>query len=90
MRAEALEIEATRVMLVDAAADDLDWVFVSPALGYGDWAVGERTGNYRVGGEVALFDCDGDSYVSGGDFAPAVVDEIETPVHHRAHINVAY
>jgi putative NADH-flavin reductase len=90
VREEALEVEATRVMLVDAAADDLDWVFVSPALGYGDWAVGERTGNYRVGDEVALFDCDGNSYVSGGDFALAVVDEIETPVHHRAHINVAY
>jgi uncharacterized protein len=90
VREEALEVEATRAMLVDGSPENLDWVFVSPALGYGDWAAGERTGNYRVGDEVALFDDDGNSYVSGGDFALAVVDEIETPVHHRAHINVTY
>jgi putative NADH-flavin reductase len=28
--------------------------------------------------------------VSGADFASAVVDEIETPAHHREHLGVAY
>jgi uncharacterized protein len=65
-------------------------VFVSPAGTYGAWAPGERTGTYRVGGEVALFDAEGGSNISGGDFAAAVVDEIETPTHHREHIGVAY
>ena len=69
---------------------ELDWVFVSPAGAYGAWAAGERTGAYRVGGEVALFDAEGGSNISGADFALAVVDEIETPVHHREHIGVAY
>ncbi|QNN54333.1 NAD(P)-dependent oxidoreductase [Nocardioides mesophilus] len=89
-RAEALEGEATRVMLVDAAPADLDWVFVSPAGAYGAWAAGERTGTYRVGDEVALFDDEGGSNISGADFALAIVDEIDTPRHHREHIGVAY
>jgi putative NADH-flavin reductase len=89
-RAEALEGEATRVMLVDEAPEELDWVFVSPAGAYGAWAAGERTGTYRVGGEVALFDAEGGSNISGADFASAIVDEIETPAHHREHLGVAY
>jgi len=89
-RDEALEGEATRAMLVGQAPKDLDWVFVSPAGAYGAWAAGERTGSYRVGGEVALFDAEGGSTISGADFALAVVDEIDTPCHHREQIGVAY
>lgn len=89
-RDEALEGEATRVMLVERAPDSLDWVFVSPAGSYGSFAPGERRGEYRVGGEVALFDAEGASSISGEDFAAAVVDEIDTPAHHRAHIGIAY
>lgn len=89
-REEALEGEATRRLLVDRAPENLDWLFVSPAGAYGSFAPGERTGRYRVGDEVALFDDDGASAVSGADFAIAVVDEIERPAHHRAHIGIAY
>lgn len=89
-RDEALEGEATRALLVEGAPRDLDWVFVSPAGAYGAWAPGERTGIYRLGGEVALFDDEGGSNISGADFAIAVVDEIETPAHHREHISIAY
>jgi len=89
-RDEALEGEATRVSLIDNAPVQLDWLFVSPAANYGPWVTGERTGTYRVGGEVALFDDEGQSNISGADFALAVIDEIETGDHHRAHIGVAY
>lgn len=89
-RLEALEGEATRVMLVSDSPADLDWVFFSPAATYGAWAAGERTGRYRIGGEVALFDADGNSGISGGDFALAVVDEIETATHTREQVGVAY
>jgi putative NADH-flavin reductase len=89
-RAEAVEGEATRVLLAERAPADLDWVFVSPAGSYGAWAPGERTGTYRVGGEVALFDADGGSNVSGPDFAAAIVDEVEQAAHPRGHIGVAY
>lgn len=89
-RGEALEGEATRVMLVESAPEDLDWLFISPAGAYGSFAPGERTGQYRVGDEIALFDADGASSLSGADFAIAVVDEIERSAHHRAHIGIAY
>jgi uncharacterized protein len=89
-RDEALEGEATRVLLAEDAPEGLDWVFVSPAAGYGAWAAGERTGSFRVGDEVALFDADGGSSISGPDFAAAIVDEIERPTRHRAHMSVAY
>ena len=89
-RDEALEGEATRAMLVEEAATDLDWLFISPAGSYGAWAAGERTGQYRVGDEVALFDEHGESAISGADFALAVVDQIERPAHHRSHVGVAY
>ncbi len=89
-RAEALEGEASRVLLAEHAPADLDWVFVSPAGAYGAWAPGERTGTYRVGGEVALFDAAGESSISGADFAAAIVDEIEGAEHSREHIGVAY
>ena len=89
-RAEALEGEATRVMLLEQAPEDLDWLFISPAGAYGSFAPGERTGKYRVGDDIALFDSNGASSISGADFAIAVVDEIEKPAHHRAHVGIAY
>lgn len=76
--------------LLKAAPADLDWFFVSPAAGYGSYAPGEATGQYRVGGEVAQFDEAGQSFISGADFALAVVDEIETPAHTRAQFSVLY
>jgi putative NADH-flavin reductase len=89
-RQEALEGEATRALLAGDAPPDLDWVFISPAGSYGAFAPGEHQGRYRVGDEVALFDEEGSSSVSGTDFAAAVVDEIDGDVHHRAHIGIAY
>ncbi|MGW0630186.1 NAD(P)-dependent oxidoreductase [Streptomyces sp. NPDC002758] len=89
-QAESRDMDAIREWLTDSAPDALDWTLVSPAGGYGSWAVGERTGTYRLGGEVALFDEQGGSEISGADFALAVVDEIERHAHPRAHISIAY
>jgi putative NADH-flavin reductase len=89
-RDEALEGDSIRAWLADSAPADLDWTFVSPAGGYGAWAAGERTGTYRLGGEVALFDAEGRSEISGPDLAVAVLDAIESGQHHREHISVAY
>lgn len=72
------------------APEPLDWLYVSPAVGFGVYAPGESTGTYRVGEEVALFDRNGQSEISGPDFALAIVDEIEHPQHHRTHIGIAY
>jgi uncharacterized protein len=89
-RDEALEGDATRAMLVEESSSDFDSLFISPAGSYGAFAAGERTGKYRVGDDVALFDKDGESTISGADFALAVVDEIENPAHHQTHIGIAY
>lgn len=76
--------------LVKTAPDNLDWFFVSPAAGYGSYAPGDATGQYRIGGDVAQFDENGQSYISGADFALAVVDEIESHAHRRAQFSVLY
>ena len=85
-----LEGDSIRAWLAESSPADLDWTFVSPAGAYGAWAAGERTGIYRVGGEVALFDAEGKSEISGADFAAAVLDAIESGKYHREHISVAY
>ena len=89
-RDEALEGDSIRQWLAESAPEGLDWTFVSPAGAYGAWAAGERTGRYRLGGEVAIFDGEGKSEISGPDLAVAVVDEIEAHAHPREHIGVAY
>lgn len=66
---------------------DLDWVFVSPQMVF---APGERTGRFRLGDDALLFDAAGDSHISYEDFAVALLDEAERPVHHRTRFTVGY
>jgi uncharacterized protein len=70
--------------------EDLDWFYVSPAAVFGSWAPGERTGEFRIGGDVLLTDENGESKIGGDDYAIAYVDEIEQPKHRRARFTVAY
>lgn len=91
---EAFKSEATQMgeVLADlrAGTNSLDWFYVSPAGGFGGFNPGERTGAYRTGGDVLLTDDSGNSFISGADFAIAVVDEIENPQHSGARFTVAY
>jgi len=66
---------------------ELDWTYVSPAA---EIAPGERTGKFRVGGSQLLSDAQGKSFISMEDFAIAIVDEIENPLHIREQMTVAY
>lgn len=87
---EALELTAVLGDL-QSTDDALDWFFLSPAVNFGAYAPGERTGSYRVGDDdLPVADADGTSAISGADLAIAVVDEIETPAHHRARFTVGY
>lgn len=86
---EARELAAVADDLAEAGPE-LDWFFASPAGTYGSYAPGEKTGTYRVGGEVALFDAEGNSAISGADYATAFVDEIESGAHRRQQVNFAY
>ncbi|MEU4015301.1 NAD(P)H-binding protein [Microbacterium sp. NPDC028030] len=76
--------------LLEATDAGLDWFFIHPAEVFGPWAEGERTGQYRDGGDVLVRDADGKSFISGADFAVAVVDEIEQGNHHRERFTVGY
>jgi uncharacterized protein len=69
---------------------DVDWFYLSPAASFGSYSPGEATGHYRVGGDVLLADADGNSNISGADYAKAFVDEIEQPEHRRQRFSVAY
>ncbi|WP_066586863.1 NAD(P)-dependent oxidoreductase [Cellulomonas timonensis] len=73
-----------------AADATLDWFFLSPAGNFGPWAAGEHTGEFRIGGDVLLVDSEGNSNISGADYAQAFVDEIENPAHSRQRFTVAY
>lgn len=70
--------------------EGLEWFFISPAGGFGAFAPGEARGTYRTGGDVLLTDEQGESFISGADFALAFVDEIETPAHRGERFTVAY
>ena len=75
---------------LQASEDSLDWFYIHPAAGFGSFHPGERRGAYRVGGEVLLSDREGKSEISGADFALAILDEIEKPVHRRRRFSAAY
>lgn len=76
--------------LLEASDPGLDWFYVHPPKVFGSWVPGERTGRYRDGGDVVVEDAEGNSTISGADFAVAVVDEIETPKHRRERFTVGY
>ena len=70
--------------------NDIDWIFLSPAANLGNLQPGTRTGKYRVGKDNMLVDEKGDSFISVEDYAVAMVDELETPKHHKERFTVAY
>ncbi len=80
-RQEAVTQLATLELLRDTGAL-LDWVYVSPAPFI---APGERRGVYRRGVDMVLGD-----QISAEDFAVAVLDEVEQPLHHRSRFTVAW
>lgn len=86
---EALEAIGVLDDLLEAP-ESVDWFFVHPAAGFGGYAPGERTGRYRTGGDIVVSDEQGQSYISGEDFAIAVIDEIEDPKHRRTRFTVGY
>ena len=91
---DAFKAEAkSHAQILDAlrAADtEVDWFYVSPAAAFGGYNPGERRGTYRTTDDVLLTDADGNSDISGEDYALAFVDEIVSPAHHRARFGVAY
>lgn len=67
--------------------DGLDWTMLSPAA---HLEPGERTGVFRLGTDQLLTDADGHSRISLADYAVALFDELERPVHSRRRFTLAY
>ncbi len=70
--------------------NNIDWVFLSPAGNLGNMQPGTRTGKYRVGKDDMLVDEKGESFISVEDYAVAMIDELESPKHHKERFTVAY
>lgn len=66
---------------------DLDWTFFSPAVNF---APGQRTGTFRLGGDQVVLDAQGQSRISMEDYAVALVDELEKPTHIRQRFTAGY
>lgn len=66
---------------------DLDWTFLSPAIML---EPGERTANFRLGGDQLVTDANGDSKISVQDLAVALVDELEKNQFIQKRFTAAY
>jgi uncharacterized protein len=66
---------------------ELNWTFLSPPALFIE---GERTGEFRIGTDQLLTAADGKSWISFADYAVALADEIERPVHVRKRFTVGY
>jgi putative NADH-flavin reductase len=95
--ADTTDFAATWMGLVPAHRDSLevyrsapagvDWTYVSPAATV---ELGERTGQYRAGGDQPIVDEQGRSRISAEDLAVAILDEVEQARHRRQRFTVAY
>lgn len=69
------------------AETSLQWSYLSPA------AVifpGDKTGTFRLGGDQLLTDASGNSRISTGDYAVALLDEVQQPQQQNRRFSVAY
>ena len=82
VRAHALLLDNYR------ASSHVKWTVASPS---GSIKPGNRTGNYRVGGDEVLLNKNGkESGISEEDFAVAFIDEIEKPQAIGRRIAIGY
>jgi uncharacterized protein len=69
------------------ANSTVDWTYLSPAERV---VPGPRTGVFRLGTDELLVDGNGESSISTGDLAAALLDEAETPRHYQTRYTVGY
>jgi putative NADH-flavin reductase len=87
-RAEALA-QAEALELLRHAPAELDWTYLSPPPQ--NLTPGEKRGAYGVhGGDHPVTDSQGESTISSGDLAAAMVDELEQPQYSRRRFTAGY
>jgi uncharacterized protein len=65
----------------------LQWSYLSPAA---EIFPGDKTGQFRLGGDQLLTDTNGKSRISTGDYAVAMLDELQQPKQLNRRFSVAY
>jgi putative NADH-flavin reductase len=87
-KAEALaQAEALDILRRDGGA--LQWSYISPPPKHLE--PGDRRGGYRAAaGDAPVTDGDGESRITSGDLASAVVDELEQPRFTGQRFTAAY
>ncbi|MFL6619747.1 MAG: NAD(P)-dependent oxidoreductase [Povalibacter sp.] len=65
----------------------LNWTLLSPSALI---EPGPRTGKFRLGGDQLLVDANGASRITTGDYAAAMIDELESPKHTQHRFTVGY
>lgn len=66
---------------------ELNWTFISPAP---NLTAGDKTGHFRLGKDNPVTDEKGESHISVGDLAVAILDEIKTPQFIRQRFTAGY
>lgn len=66
---------------------ELNWAFISPAP---NLTAAEKTDHFRIGTDNPVTDTNGESSISVGDLAVAILDEIEKPQFIRKRFTVGY
>lgn len=66
---------------------EVDWGFFSPA---GSFEPGDATGKFRLGKDNLIVDAEGNSRITTGDYAVAMVDELEQENHHYERFTIGY
>ena len=68
------------------ARKDVTWTYLSPAADFR--ADGERTGKYKLAGEMFTTNAKGESFISYADYAAAMLDVIESGKYADERISV--
>ncbi|GGF52907.1 NAD-dependent epimerase [Marmoricola endophyticus] len=87
IREEVLAGAALVLEDLPATPESLDWLFVSPPLGFGAHAPTAILGRYELGDEVAVEPTTG-GVISAEDYALGVVDLIEAGGRPRRQVNL--
>jgi uncharacterized protein len=87
-RAEALA-QSEALTLFRAAPEELDWIYLSPPPH--NLEPGEKRGGFRVAaGDEPVLAPDGESRITAGDLAAAMVDALERHEFSRQRFTVGY
>lgn len=65
----------------------IDWTYLAPAAYF---IPGERTGKFRLGKDQLIANERQESRISMEDYAIALVDELEKPIHRRQQFSIGY